>query len=101
MKGRKPNAAEKLWMDKAADAGCIVCRLNGIESPAEIHHIDGKTKEGAHFHTIGLCPLHHRIPDTHKPKRWISRHGDGIKAFEAEYGTENELYLELLDIINE
>lgn len=100
MKGRKPSAAEKLWMNKVSDIGCIVCLNNGIESPAEIHHLDGRTKEGAHFHTIGLCARHHRLADNH-PKDWISRHGDGVKAFEREYGTENELLLQVMDIINQ
>ena len=100
MKGRTANADEKAWMSKVADLGCIVCIKNRIESPAEIHHLDGKTKEGAHFHTIGLCPRHHRLADNN-PKKWISRHGDGVKAFEKEYGTETELLLRVVEFINE
>lgn len=61
MKGRTPTAEEQRYMDRVRDLGCIVCRLfHGAQSPAEIHHLDGKTKPGAHFKTIGLCVPHHR-----------------------------------------
>jgi hypothetical protein len=79
-------------MDKVAAIGCIICKLyEGVYSPAAIHHIDGKTKPGCHFHVLPLCGNHHQVPDTQKPQRWISRHGNGLKAFEAAYMTEQEL----------
>jgi len=61
MKGRAPTKEEKEWMSKVADLGCIAC-LNelSIYSPCAIHHIDGKTKKGAHFKIIGLCGAHHQ-----------------------------------------
>lgn len=92
MQGRTPTKEEKEWMNQASQLGCIVCRLY-VEtiSPCSIHHTDGKVKPGAHLKTIGLCGRHHQIPDNEKPKRWISRHGDGKKAFEREYKTETEL----------
>lgn len=91
MKGRKPNSIEAKWMSECQDLGCIVCLDHyGVKSPAAIHHIDGKTKEGAHLLSIPLCPRHHQHADTN-PKEWISRHGDGRRAFELEYGPEIEL----------
>lgn len=95
MKGRNPTADEKRWMNAAAELGCIVC-LNefGIESPAAIHHIEGKTKEGAHFLTIGLCGSHHQtggegVALHHNKTRW-----------EAKHGTQYELLQQVRDIIN-
>lgn len=93
LKGRTPTKNEKQWMGDICELGCIVCWIHdGIFTPqCSPHHIDGKTKEGAHFKTIPLCSAHHQIADTHKPKRWISRHGDGKAAFEREYGAEEFL----------
>jgi len=42
--------------------GCWCCTEIGIENREEdvlIHHVDGKTKPGAHFNTIPLCDGHH------------------------------------------
>ena len=80
---------ESEWFAKVYDYGCVICKWElEVFSPCAAHHIDGQTKPGAHFKTIGLCGNHHQIPDNSKPKEWISRHGDGKAAFEAEYGTE-------------
>ncbi len=93
MKGRPPTKEESIWMGDVCELGCIVCWLHyGIlTTQVSPHHIDGKTKPGAHFKTIPLCSAHHQLADTHKPKRWISRHGDGKRAFEDAYGTEEFL----------
>lgn len=85
--GRTPTKEEKAHMNRVAALGCIVCwTLWDIYSPCEIHHIDGKTKPGAHLNVLGLCPCHHRLPG----KGYVSR-ADGKKPFEAAYGTEQEL----------
>jgi len=61
MKGRNPNKKEKDHMDTVQQLGCIVCRNEyGVFSPAEIHHVYGKTKKNAHFRRyksrkISLC----------------------------------------------
>lgn len=48
LKGKAPNKEEKAWMDAIATMGCIVCWDQfDTFSPAEVHHIDGKTKPGA------------------------------------------------------
>lgn len=92
MKGRPPTQEERRFMDRICQLGCVACRVSGFNSPlVSPHHIDGKTKPGAHFLVLPLCEKHHQIADTHKPKRWISRHGDGRKAFEDAYGKERDL----------
>lgn len=93
MKGRAPTVAEKIFMDRIGSLGCIACLLDGRENPwISIHHIDGRTKPGAHFLVLGLCAPHHKQDDT-DPLRRLSVH-DHKKQFVAKYGTE----LELLDL---
>lgn len=93
MKGRTPTKEEAQWMSVAQQVGCMACwEQFNFQSPiCAVHHIEGKTKPGAHLLTIGLCDRHHQHPDNQEPKRWISRHGDGRKAFAREYGSEYEL----------
>jgi len=102
MKGKKPNADESKWMAAITELGCCVCRKHyGLFSEAEIHHLDGKTKLGAHYHTIPLCPRHHRLSSPRG--EWATRHSPGRKAgkfsFEAEYGSELELYHYVVDLV--
>lgn len=85
--GRSPDKQETLWLDRITQVGCIACRIFlKVESPAEVHHLDGKVKPGAHLRSIPLCPRHHRIPG----RGWVSR-ADGKKAFEAEFMPEDDL----------
>lgn len=88
LKGRKPTNEEAAYMDAVSKLGCIVCLLDGINTPCEIHHTDGKTKPGAHFKTIGLCFLHHR--DGNDCKEYTSRHPYKAR-FEERYDTEENL----------
>ena len=94
MRGRKPTTDEKRHMQKVAELNCIVCELFHFESsPAEIHHLNGKTRPGAHFKVIPLCFLHHNSKvDCDK---YTSRHPHRVR-FENRYGTEAEL----LEIVN-
>jgi hypothetical protein len=88
LKGRTPTVAEKEHMARVADVGCVVCRMKGLgRVPAEIHHIDGKTKKGSHFKVLPLCFDHHRRGSDKEP---ISRH-PYKKRFVEAYGTEEEL----------
>ena len=90
MKGRQPTKAERQHMDRICQLGCVVCRKDmDVFSPAEVHHITGKTTPDAHMKTIALCSRHHRIKSN--DGAWVSRHGDGRSAFEARYGRENDL----------
>jgi len=83
MKGRTPTADEKRWMSKVRSLGCLACHNMGIETPEEytlIHHVEGKTKPGAHFKVLPLCDGHHsRYTCTglhNNPTRWQQTHGD-------------------------
>lgn len=88
LKGRAPTVAEKKHMSEVADLGCVVCRMQGKgRVPAEIHHIEGKTKKGSHFKVLPLCFDHHRRGSDVEP---ISRH-PYKKRFVDAYGTEEEL----------
>ena len=89
MKGRTPRKAEKEWMDKICQVGCIVCwQERGLKSDAEVHHIAGSRKKGAHFKTIPLCFLHHR--EGSQNSEWASRHPWKAE-FEKRYGKEIDL----------
>jgi len=93
LKGRNPTSKEKKHMDRVSQLGCIVCRLQGFYGvPAEIHHIEGKTKLDTHFKVLPLCFEHHRMGSDKEP---ISRH-PYKKRFVEAYGTEQEL----LGIVN-
>tara|TARA_R110002012_G_scaffold239868_1_gene413939 strand:- start:170 stop:421 length:252 start_codon:yes stop_codon:yes gene_type:complete len=80
-------------MDSVSQLGCIVCRLQGFYGvPAEIHHIEGKTKLDTHFKVLPLCFEHHRMGSDKEP---ISRH-PYKKRFVDAYGSEEEL----LQVVN-
>ena len=100
MKGRKPTKEEKKHLDAVRDLGCIVCRQFGVSSPGVPHHINGKTTHGAHFDVINLCQNHHQTKSNDKPPYWISRHGDGRRAFEETYGSERKFLIETNKILN-
>ena len=97
MKGRQPNKQEKLWMDSISQVGCIVCKVHyDCFTPAEVHHIDGKTKPGAHLKTIGLCYRHHR--EGVNNEMYVSRHP--FKAeFVKRYGTEMDLLEKVKELV--
>jgi hypothetical protein len=98
MKGRPPTAEEARFMDAIAQLGCIACKKDGWENPhASIHHIDGRTKPGAHFLTLPLCGPHHQQDDS-DPVQRISLHGRRA-TFQTRYGTERELLMECLAMI--
>ncbi len=91
LKGRTPTAAEKRWLDRIMqdDIGCIVCRLYlRVYTPPEPHHIEGKTKPGAHAMAIPLCPPHHRWHL--KNDQCVSVHPHKAE-FERRYGSERKL----------
>lgn len=76
--------AERRHLDRLADLGCIVCRLErGEWSPAEIHHPRigrGLSQRAGHFDAIPLCPIHHRtggmgVAFHGGPRKWVAMHG--------------------------
>jgi hypothetical protein len=75
--------AEKLHLNRVADLGCIICH-----QPAERHHLRagvGMGQRNTNFNVIPLCPLHHRTGG------YGTAIHAGIKAFEQNFGTEQQL----------
>jgi len=82
-------------MNAITEFGCVVCKKNfRVHTPAEVHHIDGKTKPGAHLNTIPLCYNHHR--GGQDDGLLTSRHPHKAR-FEQRYGSQQEL----LDYVRE
>jgi len=93
--GRKPNKAEREWLDKICESGCCVCANEfAIYSPAEPHHMDGCRKPDCHFKTIPLCPNHHR-----NGGYGVALHA-GRAQWEKLYGTQAELLKQVQELIN-
>lgn len=89
MKGRTPTAAEKRHMDRVVQLGCVVCWLEQLGfTPAEIHHLEGKTKPDAHRKVLPLCFPHHRSGV--KCDEYVSFH-PWKSEFHSRYGTAEEL----------
>lgn len=96
MNGRKPNKAEKEWLDQIIQLGCIVCLLEKLgATPCEAHHTNGGDN---HFDTFGLCFPHHRSGKD--VEKYTSRH-PFKKKFETRYGSEKELLQKTKEIIQE
>ena len=96
MAKKRPTVEEKKYMSQVADYGCIACHQDGLNVPAEIHHIRKHTGMGlrpSHFNILPLCASHHRTGK-------ISVHL-GKKAFESKYGTEEQLQKQLRERIEE
>lgn len=97
-KGRTPTAEERRRMDAIAGLGCIACRKDGIVNPwVSLHHIDGRTKPGAHLKVLPLCAQHHQQDDA-DPLQRPSVHGRK-ETFTERYGSEAELLAECLALI--
>lgn len=97
MKSHSATKEEKEWMDAIVQLGCIVCRLHlGVKTPAEVHHIDGKVKPGAHLNTIPLCPNHHRAGLA--TPMCVSRHPYKAQFIE-RYGSEEYLHEQTSSLI--
>ena len=79
----------KEWFLLLQQMGCICC-LNtmGVKSEPDIHHIMHAGKRIDDFHTLPLCPSHHRLGL--KNDLVVSRHPWKTE-FEKRYGTEAEL----------
>jgi len=95
MAKKRPNLAEKKWMQQVADYGCVACEQDGLVRPAEVHHIRKHTGMGlrpSHFDTIPLCSHHHR---TGKDSIHL-----GKKLFIQKYGTEQEILKQVKERIN-
>lgn len=97
MKGATRTKAEKLLHDQLAALGCIACRADGVQNTmVSIHHIDGRTKPGAHERVLPLCAGHHQdgtgatgLIAVHP---WKSR-------FEKKYGNQLSLLAKCMELI--
>ena len=98
MKGKAPTKAEKQFHDRIASLGCIACKKENFFNPwVSIHHIDGRTKPGAHMRVLPLCFGHHQ--DSGDP-RFISVHPWKAR-LEFKYGTQEDLLAEIMKELNE
>jgi len=93
MKGRPPTADEARFMSSIASLGCVACRKDGWHNPdVSVHHIDGRTKPGAHLLVLPLCAGHHQDGTGTNPTL-IAVHPYKSR-FEARYGTQLSLLAE-------
>jgi hypothetical protein len=84
--------AERVWMDRITQLGCIVCWLSeGMTTPAEVHHMLSGGRRLGHLSTIPLCYLHHR--SGRNDEEVVSR-DQSQRRFEERYGTEAFLLME-------
>lgn len=100
LKGRTPTAIERVVMDALGKLPCIACLQHGKESPLiSLHHIEGRTKPGAHLLQLPLCDPHHQhAAPAHVRAEFpwlVPVHADGIIGGKAEFtrhnGSENLL----------
>ncbi|HAR06388.1 MAG TPA: recombinase [Pseudomonas sp.] len=97
MKGRNPSASDKRFHSQLAALGCIACRIDGHSNPVvSIHHIDGRTKPGAHKLVLPLCAGHHQdgtgIPGLIAVHPWKRR-------FEDRYGRQEDLLAMCMELL--
>lgn len=98
MKGRPPNADEVRFMSAIASLGCIACRKDGRHNPdVSVHHIDGRTKPGAHLLVLPLCAGHHQDGTGTNPAL-IAVHPYKAR-FEARYGAQLALLAECMAML--
>lgn len=75
---------------KLVDYGCVCCKLLGIYSVPEMHHIVDRgyrKHSGGNAATIPLCPYHHRGVGPGFGVHLAA----GSKMFTHEWGTQREL----------
>lgn len=100
MKGSTPTKAEKELWGKIAAIGCIACLHDGRNnSHVLIHHIDGRTKPGAHRKVLPLCAEHHQQNDL-DPLGRVGVHPYKAR-FEQQYGSQYDLLKEVYAMIGE
>lgn len=98
MKGRAPTAMEAWFMDRMGTLPCICCLKDGWENrEISLHHIDGRTKPGAHFLVLALCAGHHQDGTGPNPSL-IAVHPYKAR-FEARYGTQMDLLAECMAML--
>ena len=91
-------AEEKLWDDLARKVGCIACLVEFgiVNTYVSIHHIDGRTKKGAHSKVLPLCAGHHQ--DGTGEVDLVAVHPFKTR-FENKFGKQEDLLKKCLDIL--
>ena len=99
--GRSLTKADEARRAKIHAGNCIACAQRGIDLTGsgyvQWHHLDGKTKPGAHQKTIGLCQFHHlghpMNGETHAYSRayYGPSLAEGSRPFHAEFGSNGDL----------
>lgn len=80
-----PDALGLAHMGRVAELTCCICKM-----PAEVHHcrtFAGGWGKATDFHTIPLCPRHHRYGGS-----GVAIHA-GIQTWQGLYGTEEQFLL--------
>ncbi|NTE96725.1 Ref family recombination enhancement nuclease [Agrobacterium tumefaciens] len=91
MKGKNVSAKQKKFHDLLAQhVGCQACyKDNGVRNThVSIHHIDGRTKPGAHWKVLPVCAGHHQ--DGYGAPGMIAIHPYKAR-FEERYGRQLDL----------
>lgn len=101
LKGRAPDASERRIMDALGALPCIACLMHGIVAvEISLHHIDGRTKPGAHKLVLPLCKWHHQYAapiEIRAIHPWlVPVHADGNAGGKREFERLNKPQLELL-----
>jgi len=89
--------AEKKYMDRVAELGCVLCRHLGFGySPPHLHHVkedQGLSQRAEHWLVVPLCPEHHQGKS--------GLHGLGTKGFYLRYRlTEIDLLAMTIQCLN-
>ena len=80
------NAQEKKHIARVVSLGCAICGAEAVP-----HHIrslklgSGAGKKASHYHTIGLCPMHHTDGG------YGTAYHAGAKEWERRFGTQESL----------
>lgn len=91
--------SDREYLGRMVELGCVVCRNLGFgASPAEVHHLRsgvGAGQRSDHRRSLPLCPPHHR-----NGGYGVAIHA-GRKAWEKNYGTEEELLIQVQEELGE
>lgn len=108
LKGRTPRAVERRFMNLIGALPCVACYVHGvINYNVSLHHVDGRTADGAHSYVLPLCDCHHQhMPPPAKAAifPWlIPVHADGKHGGKAQFeklnGTQEHLYSLCLNMV--
>lgn len=90
------NKSETEHINKVLQLGCVACKKLGHYTPqCEVHHIGNGAmgKRASNYEVIPLCAMHHRLGGY-----GVAVHA-GRKAWEDQFGTEQELLAEVMGAI--